>query len=250
MAKPIGSAFKRKEVMKDYYDELFSDVLSFREKWEGKIAIKYRVPKEVGYLIDFLKDKEPNKRSILEIGAGDGFSSKMIINALKPKKYVATDLSEEGVKKIKSLGIEAKQADATDLKGFKDNSFDMICCFNLMHHVDNPRKMAQEMLRVTRKYFLLCEANATSVPRRLLELTPRNRRANENSYTPETYRSFFENEKLAWIKTKPFMFAFAFTPNVLTNTSIKLSEAFEKVPLIKWQGSSVLIVGEKKTSNK
>jgi hypothetical protein len=46
------------------------------------------------------------------------------------------------------------------------------------------------------------------------------------------------------------MFAFAFTPNVLTNTSIKLSEAFEKVPLIKWQGSSVLIVGEKKTSNK
>ncbi|MFH1445574.1 MAG: class I SAM-dependent methyltransferase [Nanoarchaeota archaeon] len=236
---------EKKKVMKDYYDELFSEKMTFREQWEGKIAVVYRVPKEVGYVIDFLKDKNPENLSILEIGAGDGVSSKMIINALKPKRYVATDLSEEGVKKIQSMGIEGKQADATNLKGFKDNSFDMVCCFNVMHHVDNPRRMAQEMLRVTRKHFILCESNAVSIPRKLLELTPRNRRANENSYKPSTYRKFFESKYLKWVKTKPFMFAFAFTPDSFLNLSIRMSEALEKMPLIKWQGSSVLIVGEK-----
>jgi SAM-dependent methyltransferase len=242
-----SDAMKKKKVMKDYYDKLFSEEVSFREKWEGKIAIRYRVPKEIGYLINFLKDKNPEKLSILELGAGDGFSSRMIIRALKPKRYVATDFSEEGVKKIKRLGIEARQTDATNLKSFKDNSFDMVCCFNLMHHVDNPRKMAQEMLRVTRRYFLLCEANTLSVPRKLLELTPRNRRANENSYKPCTYKKFFESNSLKWIKTKPFMFAFAFTPDSLCGPSVYLSEGLETIPFIRWQGSSVLIWGEKKS---
>ena len=45
----------------------------------------------------------------------------MIIKALNPKKYIATELSKEGVKKIKQKGINAKQMDATALD-FKDNS--------------------------------------------------------------------------------------------------------------------------------
>lgn len=234
----------KKRVMTDYYDELFGEEVSFREKWEGKIALTYRVPKEVGQLIDFLKDKNPKDISILEIGAGDGFSSRLIINALRPRRYVATDLSTKGVKKIKKLGIETSANDATSL-GFQDNSFDMVCCFNVMHHVDNPAKMAQEMLRASRKYFLLCEANGFSFPRKLLEFTPRNRRANENSYLPSTYRSFFESENLKWIKIKPFMFAFPFTPTFLCGASIRLSEMFEKIPGFRWQGSSLAIYGEK-----
>ena len=232
----------KKKVMKKYYDNLFSEDISFREKWEGKIGINYRVPKEVSYLINFLKNKNLKNLSILELGAGDGLSTNMIIKSLNPKKYIATELSAEGVKKLKRKGIKAIQMDATSLD-FKDNSFDVVCCFNTMHHVNNPRKMAQEMLRVTRKYFLLCEANGLSLPRKLLELTPRNRRANENSYLPSTYKSFFENKK--WIKIKPFCFAFAFTPIPLIKIAVFLSELFEKIPIFRWQGSSLLIYGEK-----
>lgn len=227
-----------------YYDELFSEDMAFRQRWEGAIALKYRVPKEVGYLIDLLKDRNPSSLSILEVGAGDGLSSKMVVDALKPKRYVATELSAEGVKKIRALGIEAEQMDATSLK-FDDASFDAVACFNVMHHVNDPRKMAREMLRVTREDFLLCESNALSIPRRLLELTPRNRRANERSYTPSAYRSFFAGDMLDWVRVTPFMFAFAFTPEPLIPASAWLSELFEKVPVFRWQGSSLLIWGKK-----
>jgi SAM-dependent methyltransferase len=235
---------EKKKVMKEYYDDIFGKEIRFREQWEGKIGVDYKVPKEIGYLTDFLKNKKPREMSMLELGAGDGYSSMKIIKALKPKRYVATELSDEGVKKIRSLGIEARKMDATSLK-FPDDSFDVVFTFNTMHHVDDPRKMAQEMLRVTKKYFLLCEASGLSIPRKILEFTPRNRRANERSYLPSTYRSFFESRSLKWIKTKPFCFTFAFTPDPLFGVAVSLSEFLEKVPIIRWQGSSLLIYGEK-----
>ena len=167
----------KKTVMKEYYDGLFSQDNPFREEWEGRIGTEYKVPKEIGYLIGFLKDKQPSGMSMLELGEGDGYSALNIMKALNPRRYVATELSDEGVRKMKSLGIESMKMDATSLN-FPDNSFDVVFTFNTMHHVDKPMAMAQEMLRVTRKYFLLCEASGLSMPRKILEFTPRNRRAN------------------------------------------------------------------------
>ncbi len=232
---------KRKVTAEEYYDELFNSATFFREAWEGRIGVHYRIPKEIKYLVDFLKEKGKNL-SILEVGAGDGLQSKMIKDALRPKQYVVTDLSAGGVKKMGRMGIAGQRSDATSL-AFKDDSFDVVCCFNVMHHVDDPGKMAQEMLRVTKKYFLLCEANALSLPRKILEMTPRYRKAGEKSYTPSRYGSFFRGAKR--VKIKPFMFAFPFTPDFLYGFSVATSEMMEKIPLLKWLGSSVLIYGEK-----
>lgn len=226
--------------MKNIYDKLFQKDKIFREQWEGRVGIEYRVPKEVKYLIKSFKGKK--NLTILELGAGDGYTSKLIINALNPKKYVATEYSIEGVKKIKKRGIQALQMDATKLT-FKDNSFDIVCAFNTMHHVDNPEKMAQEMMRVSKKYFYLCEANGVSLPRRLLEFTKKNKEAGEKSYTPKKYKSFFKGH--SWIFVRPFMFAFTFTPNCLFWPAVILSEIFERIPYLRWQGSSLLIEGEK-----
>jgi len=226
--------------MKDVYDKLFKKEKTFREEWEGRIGIEYRVPKEISYIINFLKGKK--NLTILELGAGDGYTSKIIINALNPKKYVATEFSKEGVKKIKKRGIKAIQMDATDLH-LQDSSFDVVIAFNTMHHVNVPKKMGQEMMRVSKKYFLLCEANGLSLPRKILEHTKRNKEAGEKSYTPRKYKSFFKGCK--YVEVKPFMFAFAFTPNILFNFAIVLSELAEKITFLRWQGSSLFIWGEK-----
>jgi ubiquinone/menaquinone biosynthesis C-methylase UbiE len=48
--------------------------------------------------------------------------------------------------------------DANDLK-FEDNSFDVVFCHALLHHVEDIAKVMQEMKRVSRKYVIILEPN-------------------------------------------------------------------------------------------
>ena len=116
-----------------------------------------------------------------------------------------------------------------------------------MHHVDDPRKMAHEIVRVTKKHFFLIESNGTSVLRRLFEKSKRNRMFGEKSYTAGTYKRFFTSTgMIKKIDIKPFLYIVSFTPSSLITTAAKFSEFMEKVPLLRWQGSGVIITGEKK----
>lgn len=228
--------------MKEYYDQDYKSKSSPRYFWEGRVGVEYKVPKYISLLLGRLKNKK-NLR-ILEIGAGSGETYKLIKKSgLDIKEYVATEILDTAVKRLKKKKIKAYNMDAMDLK-FDNNSFDLVLCFDVMHHVMNPRKMAQEMVRVSKKYVFLCEANGISLLRRILELTPRNRRANENSYFPWVYKNFFKGVRR--IEIKPFSYIFAHTPDLLFKPYVKLSEFLECVPFIRWQGSSVMIYAEKK----
>jgi len=245
MKSESGQAYAERRQVKSY-DEIYSrgGDKPCRYFWEGRIGLDYKLPKYLGYLFSLYSGCK--SLSVLELGAGDGYHSKIVKRRLCPEKYVATDISAEGVGKMRFKGLDARLADATDLSVFEDNSFDLVFCLDVMHHVERPWRMAQEMLRVTRKHFFLCEANGICIPRKLLELTPRNRSVGEKSYTPHSYASFFSGSSLGWIKIKPFNFAFAFTPDFMYGAAVRLSEALEKVPALRWQGSSLLIYGQKR----
>lgn len=47
---------------------------------------------------------------------------------------------------------------ANDLK-FEDNSFDVVFCNALLHHVESIAEVIQEMKRVSRKYVIILEPN-------------------------------------------------------------------------------------------
>jgi|TARA_B100001971_G_C18251994_1_gene579010 SAM-dependent methyltransferase len=223
------------------YDKLYQKD-NFRLSWEGEISLKYKIPKYVSLFLNQFKNLE--NLEILELGAGDGSITELIMKQLKYKRYIATEISEEGVKKLKNKNIDASMMDAMDLK-FKDNSFDIVCSFDTMHHVDNPVKMAREMLRVTRKYFFLIEANGICILRKVYERLPKYKETGERSYTPKKYMNFFKSKQLKKISIKPFLYMVPFTPSPLIKLMIKLSETLEQVPILRWQGSSVLIYGEK-----
>jgi ubiquinone/menaquinone biosynthesis C-methylase UbiE len=242
----MSSLKKSKKVMVDYYNELYNKEKSFREVWEGKIGIKYKVPKEISFFIKFFKKfRNP---SVLELGTGDGTSYLETRKHMNFSKYILTDISKSAVEKLRKKGFKAEQIDAENIK-FPDNSFDIVCSYNTMHHVSYPKKMADDMLRVAKRFVFLSEANALCIPRKLLERTKRNRKANEKSYTPKRYSSFFtkkNKDKIKNITIIPFCFAFAFTPDVFLKPAIILSELFEKIPILRWQGSSLAILVEKK----
>src|SRR3989344_7283990 len=113
--------------MTDSYDQLYRGN-NFRETWEGEISLRYKMPKYASLFTDYFKNKDLN---ILELGAGDGYLTKLIMGKLKYKKYVATEISEEGVKGLKEKGIEALKMNAEKLE-FADNSFDVVCAFDAM----------------------------------------------------------------------------------------------------------------------
>lgn len=92
----------------------------------------------------------------LDVGCGDGFGMQYMRFIVE--KIHGCDKSE--------VMLEANPADMRYLtKGdayslpFEDDAFDLVYCWELLHHVDRPLEAVREMSRVTRKCVLLCEPN-------------------------------------------------------------------------------------------
>jgi len=232
---------EKKKGMIKCYDKLYSETSNFKEEWDGKMATEYKVPK---YISVFMKNFSGKKAMrVLELGAGNGEVSELINNKKFIKEYVASEISASGVKQLKKKGFEAYKVDAQDLSRFKDDSFDLVFAVDVMHHVTDPKKMAQEMVRVSKKYVFLIEANGVCVLRRVLEkVSQKYKDAGENSYSPWKYKSFFKPMK---VSIKPFLFAVPFIPDSLIKPMGFMSDILEDIPLVRWQGSGVIIYGEK-----
>jgi len=98
--------------------------------------------------------------TVLDVGCGEGFT----LNKLKENKIGKThegiDYSKEaitlGKKAYPSLHIV--QGNIYDLK-YKDNSFDLVICSEVLEHLENPQKALRELTRVSRRYILLSVPN-------------------------------------------------------------------------------------------
>ena len=103
--------------------------------------------------------------------------------------------------------------------------------------------MAREMMRIARGRCLLVESNGLSIFRKLRELTPAHRAAGERSYTPRAYRRFFEGHpgySVTRFAIAPFLFPFK-CPQSLLPALVAFNRAIERMPLARWQCSSVYI---------
>lgn len=100
----------------------------------------------------FLKSIQDNPKNILEIGCGIGYTTKSIRERFPNAKITAIDYDNEQIKtanmqhgKIKN--VKFMQGDATKLK-FKNNSFDAVFEFNVLHHIKNYEKAIKEINRL------------------------------------------------------------------------------------------------------
>lgn len=96
------------------------------------------------------------RKKVLEIGAGSCWASAMIKGAERTCNYTATDVSVTALLKGKKMSelMETKLdrlicADVESLP-FKDCSFDTVFGFEMLHHVE-PRKAVAEIHRVLKK---------------------------------------------------------------------------------------------------
>ncbi|MCD4666588.1 class I SAM-dependent methyltransferase [archaeon] len=103
--------------------------------------------------LSILKPYLKKNIKILDAGCGTGFN----IQVLKKYGYVGgIDFSEEAVKFCRKKGINIKKGSVEKLP-FKDNSFDLITCFEVIYHkgVKSDLKALNEFNRVLKKNGLL-----------------------------------------------------------------------------------------------
>ncbi len=128
-------------------------------------------PHGSGYLYNFLLNHKFQKAlkvlpfpikgvSVLDICCGSGMISEYY--AKKGAKVSGIDLSPEAVERaiIRSerydFEAEFRIADSTNLP-FPDNSFDIVSVHDGLHHLDNPKKAVEEMIRLAKKGVIMIE---------------------------------------------------------------------------------------------
>ena len=219
--------------------------VSWRRKLVGDINEAFVVPRYVRLFYDTFG--RGRGQSFFEIGSGMGDLSHAILAANRGEvgRYVTSECFAEGVEWLQRRGLEAVQADAMRLP-IEDARFDAAVALDVMHHVDRPRDMAREMMRVARGTCLLVESNGWSIVRKLKEFTPAHRAAGERSYLPRGYRSFFTGHpgyRLTRFTIYPFLFPFK-CPRWALSGLVWFNHVIEKIPVARWQCSSVAIVVE------
>jgi SAM-dependent methyltransferase len=114
-------------------------------------VVEASVRPKLNYISEFVKLK--NDAKLLDVGCGNGFFTFYFANIFDT---MGLDYSD----RMLSINPCEKliQGSATMLP-FKDNSFDIVFCSGLLHHVKDPIDVILEMKRVSNKYVVLCEPN-------------------------------------------------------------------------------------------
>ena len=104
--------------------------------------------------------KKINPESILDVGCGEGFTLRKIKDLGIGKKLEGIEYLDRAIQlgKEQNPDIHIKQGSIYKLP-YKDNSFDLVICTEVLEHLEEPEKALQELIRVSRKNLLLTVPN-------------------------------------------------------------------------------------------
>lgn len=109
-------------------------------------------------LISLVAPLRPQK--ILDAGCGEGFTLSKFHELKIGEQLEGIDFSEDAIgighKLYPYLNI--RQADIYNLS-YRNNSFDLVTCMEVLEHLENPKKALKEVVRVSSKYILLTVPN-------------------------------------------------------------------------------------------
>ena len=181
--------FEKKQLSEQFEIRLKFDPINNESKW-----FKYR--KAMLSYLDLGKNDK-----ILDYGSATCEMSEWL--AWEEYDVTAIDISYDllafSKKRDKSRRLKYACMDCEEL-AFKDESFDKIICFEILHHLPNPEKGIEEMYRILKGggRILISEPNALSPARRLSEIMWKEESL-EKSFYPWNLRKMFE-EKFEVIK--------------------------------------------------
>lgn len=107
------------------------------------------------------------EKSVVDIGCGDGFLLKELLEKYKDIKVLGLDISPVAIEKAKEKGIDTVLCDITERLPFEDNSFDSALLLDVLEHMFQPEPVLREAIRVSKKYVYISVPNFVSLPARM-----------------------------------------------------------------------------------
>jgi 2-polyprenyl-3-methyl-5-hydroxy-6-metoxy-1,4-benzoquinol methylase len=98
--------------------------------------------------------------SILDVGCGEGFTLNRLREKGIGKKLEGLEHSKDAIALGKKTYPEIKiqQGNIYQLP-YKDNSFDLVLCTEVLEHLEEPEKALRELVRVSKKYLVISVPN-------------------------------------------------------------------------------------------
>lgn len=96
-------------------------------------------------------------RNVLDVGCGDGFGTFYV-----RERFGDVHGCDRSLAMLRQNPVGTGrlcQADAYALP-YRDRSFDLVSCWELLHHIHRPAAVLREMARVSRRYVLVFEPNS------------------------------------------------------------------------------------------
>lgn len=160
-------------------------------------------------------------KSVLDIGGGSGDFG----DALKPKKYVNVNAPYMDERQAKNTqgGVKVNPDITLDLNKirklpFKNKSFDLVIASQVIEHLPDLEKIANEMKRVSKKFILIGLPNELEWSKRILFLFGKNMRGIGHRYCfdPDvTRKKFIEPYLRGWTVVGEYHMTKGYTYNVL-----------------------------------
>jgi ubiquinone/menaquinone biosynthesis C-methylase UbiE/uncharacterized protein YbaR (Trm112 family) len=131
--------------------------------------------------------------SFLDVGGGEGYISGLVRN-LFDANVVSTDLSSEACQRAREIfGIHSASSDASRLP-FKDKSFDLVLCSEVIEHLYRPVIAISEVVRVAKKYVVIttsefCPTGEFERSQRMCGLDSAYPHAERNWYTHQDFKT-------------------------------------------------------------
>jgi ubiquinone/menaquinone biosynthesis C-methylase UbiE len=147
----------------------FTDAVKIQRKYYEDTATRYDVmhahegasDDQIGKIVHGMM-RMLEVRSVLDVGTATGLGVCKLKSALpdafvcgvEPVAGLLKQAIDNGAGESGSLICGSGQA-----LPFPNESFEAVCEFAILHHVENPNSVVREMLRVARKAVFLCDSN-------------------------------------------------------------------------------------------
>jgi ubiquinone/menaquinone biosynthesis C-methylase UbiE len=113
------------------------------------------------FLTEFVRQANIIKpKNVLEVGCGEGFILQRLYKANIGTKRIGIDFLPRAIElgKMQHPHLDLRVGNIYDIP-FKDNSFDLVVCSEVLEHLTEPKKALSELHRVSSQYVLLSVPN-------------------------------------------------------------------------------------------